>query len=292
MNVLSTPLGGRVAMVMTTHVIAGTGLGYTITKPNEFYNQASIDPNEFDFWDTLDAPNANPWDRMQRIRRTNAQIRLLSAGVMYFAGGTGAGEPPQYAVAEARSNRIRTAVRDGRQTIRIGVQRVHEKVLASDSQQATSVTDVAAAVGDIRTRLSLSITELSVILDVKRPTIYSWLRGDSQPHARNLERISFLHQISQRWYDLSGRPLRRHLRHAFDDNGTTLFGLLKKDDLDFEEIEKHLLALAELPVSPKLSSMKELAARYGFPAGPNPESEASWELESGKRFASDLEDPH
>ena len=165
--------------------------------------------------------------------------------------------------------------------------RVREQLRPLEESQTTSVTDVAAAVADIRAMLSLSITELSAILDVKRPTIYSWLRGDSQPHPRNLERIAFLHQISQRWDELSGRPLRRHLRHAFDENGTTLFSLLKSDELDFDEIDKHLLALSKLPSSQKLPSTKELSAKHGLSSEAHPDAELIRDIESGRRLTND-----
>ena len=81
--------------------------------------------------------------------------------------------------------------------------------------------------------------------------------------------------------------LRRHLRHAFDENGTTLFGLLKSDDLDFEEIEKHLLALAKLPASHKLPSIKELAAEHGLSTEAHPDAELIRDIESGRRLTHD-----
>ena len=286
MNVLDKQMAGKAAMVMTAPFVAGTGLGVTIANPSEFDDQVSVDPSEFEFWDTLDSPNANPWDRLQRIQRTNAQIRQLSASDIYFVGGTGSGELPQYSVTEARSNRFSAAVRGGRQLIHSGIDRVPE-CIRDDCQPTTLVIDVAAAVAEIRSTLSLSITELSAMLDVKRPTIYSWLRGDSLPQSRNLERIAVLHQISRRWDELSGRPLRRHLRHAFSENGTTLFGLLKRDDLAFDEIEKHLLALAKLPASQKLPSMKELAAGHGLSTEAYPDADLIRDIESGRRLTND-----
>ncbi len=266
MNAIDRPTRNRIFMVTAAPCIAATGLGVTITQPSEYEDQFSIDPGEFEFWDTLDAPDANPWSRLTRIQKTNEQIRLLSSSD-YFRGGTGSGEPPQFAVAEAQSNRIIEAGKSG-------------------SQQTTLVTDVAAAVDDIRSRLSLSVTALSAILDVKRPTIYSWLRGDAQPHAKNLERIANLHQISQRWHDLSGRAMRRQLRHAFDDRGVTLLELLKADSLDSVEIDKHLVALSKLPAS-KLVSMKEISAAHGLSTEPNPDAELIRDIESGKRFEND-----
>lgn len=287
MNVIEKPIRDRVAVVMTAPFVAGTGLGVTISRPAEYKDQASIVPGEFEFWDTLDAPNANPWNRLHRIRRTNEEIRLLSAGDIYFGGGTGSGEPPQYAVAEAQSNRIQRALRSGGKTLRSGVDRVREQIRPVTSSPSEPVTDVAAAVADIRSMLSLSITDLSSILDVKRPTIYSWLRGDAQPHAKNLERISSLHQISQSWSRLSGRPMRRHLRHAFDGQGVTLLELLKVDDLDFVEIEQHLSALSQLPASPKPAAMKDIAVAHGLPTKSNPDAELIRDIESGRRLTND-----
>ena len=264
MNVIDKPIRNKVFMVMAAPVIAGTGLGVTITQLSEYQS-----PSEFEFWDTLDTPSANPWSRLTQIQKTNEQIRLLSSG-SYFGGGTGSGELPQFTVAEAQSNRISKT----------------EQIRPIGSAQTILVTDVAAAVDDIRSTLSLSITDLSAILDVKRPTIYSWLRGDAQPHAKNLERITSLHQISQRWHNLSGRAMRRHLRHAFDDQGVTLLDLLKADNLDLVEIDKHLVALSNLPAS-KLVSMKEISAAHGLSTDPNPDAELIRDIESGKRFEND-----
>ena len=81
--------------------------------------------------------------------------------------------------------------------------------------------------------------------------------------------------------------MRRHLRYAFDDQGVTLLGLLKVDSLDLDAIDKHLVALSKLPVSPKLASMKEISAKYGLRTDPSPNSELIRDIESGRRLTND-----
>jgi len=274
----------KLAFALMVPVVPATGLGITV---QQIEHQVEESDDDSLGWDRLDYSDWSVLDRLWQIQQTNRQSRRLNYDDIYFNVGTGTSEPTDFVVAEAESTRWRRVVDQDKARIVEDSARVREQLRPFDPSQTISVTDVAAAVADIRSMLSLSITELSAILDVKRPTIYSWLRGDSQPHPRNLERISFLHQISQRWDELSGRPLRRHLRHAFDENGTTLFGLLKSDDLEFDEIEKHLLALAKLPAAKKPPSMKELSAKHGLSTEAHPDAELIRDIESGRRLAND-----
>lgn len=284
MNATLDRCNSNIALALMVPVVPATGLGITIQQIEHQVEEADYDSQG---WDRLDYSAWSVLDRLRQIQQTNQQSRRFNCDNIYFNVGTGTSEPTDFVVAEAESNRWRKALGRTKAKIVENLARGCEQLRPLDPPQTTSVTDVAAAVADIRSMLSLSITELSAILDVKRPTIYSWLRGDSQPHPRNLERIAFLHQVSQRWDELSGRPLRRHLRHAFDENGTTLFGLLQSDDLDFDEIEKHLLALAKLPASQKLPSMKELSAKHGLSTEARPDAEIIRDIESGRRLTND-----
>jgi len=273
----------KLAFALMVPVAPATGLGITVQIEHQVEESDDDSPG----WDRLDYSDWSVLDRLWQIQQTNRQSRRLNYDNIYFNVGTGTSEPTDFVVAEAESNRWRKPLVRSKARITEKLDRFREQLSPFDPSQTTLVTDVAAAVADIRSMLSLSITELSAILDVKRPTIYSWLRGDSQPHPRNLERIALLHQISQRWDELSGRPLRRHLRHAFDENGTTLFGLLKSDDLEFDEIEKHLLALAKLPAAQKPPSMKELSAKRGLSTEAHPDAELIRDIESGRRLTND-----
>ncbi|XZE55770.1 hypothetical protein SH139x_001796 [Planctomycetaceae bacterium SH139] len=284
MNATLERRNSKIALALMVPVVPATGLGITLPNSEQIVERPeSNSPG----WDRLDYSDWSVLDRLQQIRHSNRQSRRLDYDNIYFNVGTGASEPADFVVAEAESNRWRRAIDRTRATIVENMDRVREQLRPAVLPTKTSVTDVAAAVADVRSSLSLSITELSVILDVKRPTIYSWLRGDSQPHPHNLERISFLHQISQRWNELSGRPLHRQLRHAFDGNGTTLFALLKSEELDNDEIENHLLALAKLPPARKPPSMKDLSAKHGLPTKPHPDSDLVRDIESGRRLTND-----
>ncbi len=279
-----TRRNSRMMFALVVPVVPATGLGITV-QPCEHRVEESDDDSLG--WDRLDYNEWSVLDRQRLIQHTNQQSRRIVFDDIYFGVGTGTSEQTDFVVSEAQSNRWRTAFAPTKARVDENFDHVSEQLRASKPFQTKSVTDVAAAVSDIRSTLSLSITELSAILDVKRPTIYSWLRGDSQPHPSNLDRIAILHQISQRWNQLSGKQLRRHLRHAFDENGTTLFGLLKSDDLNFDEIEKHLLALVKLPASQKLPSMKELSAEYGLSIEAHPDAEIVRDIESGRRLSND-----
>ena len=275
----------RIVLALMIPAVPATGLGITVQSSEQHHVEKSEDDSPG--WDRLDYNEWSVLDRQRLIQHTNQQSRRIPFDDLYFRVGTGTSELTDFVVSEAQSNRWRTFAPRTKLKAAATFDRESERARSSKQLHTTLVTDVAAAVDDIRSALSLSITELSAILDVKRPTIYSWLRGDSQPHSINLERIAILHQISKRWNELSGRQLRRHLRHAFDKNGTTLFGLLKKDDLNMDEIENHLIALASLPSAEKLPSVRELSAELGLVTVAHPDAEIVRDIESGRRFDND-----
>ncbi len=274
-----------IVLALMIPTVPATGLGITIPSSEQQHIEKSEDDSPV--WDKRDYNEWSVLDRKRLIQHTNQQSRRISVDNLYSMVGTGTSELTGFVVSEAQSDRWSTLTSRTKMKTLAKVDRESEQVRASRLFPTTLVTDVAAAVDDIRSALSLSITELSAILDVKRPTIYSWLRGDSQPHSTNLERIAILHQVSKRWNELSGRQLRRHLRHAFDANGTTLFSLLRKDDLNMDEIENHLIALASLPSAEKLPSIKELSAELGLSTESHPDSEIVRDIESGRRFDND-----
>ncbi len=272
------------AFALMVPCVAATGLGITI---QQIEHQVEESDDDSLGWDRLDYSDWSVLDKLRQIQQANQQSRRFTYDNIYFNVATGTSERIDFVVAEAQSNRWRKAFDRTKAKTVENSDRVGGQLRPREPSPITSITDVPAAVADIRSVLLNSITELSAILDVKRPTIYSWLRGDSHPHPRNLERIASLHQISQRWSELSGRPLRRHLRHAFDENGTTLFSLLKSDELDFDEIEKHLLAIAKLPSSQRLPSTKELSAKHGLSTETHPDAELIRDIESGRRLTND-----
>ena len=268
----------RNAKMALAIMVPATGLGVTFPCQAE-----TTQSEECATWDTLDSPAWNALARLHRVRETNLHNRIYSDLGFYLTGGTGSGEPAEFVVTEAESNRFSKAVRLAKEA---GLDALGRMGDASDLGPQY-LTDVPAIVAHIRTELSLSITDLATMLDVQRPTIYAWLRGDSQPQQRNIDRLKFLYRVSNRWAKLAGRPLGRQLRHAFGENGKSLFELLKDEAPDFEEIANHLAALAKLPPPKRLSSMKELAEKHGLRTEPHQDAELVRDIESGQRLTDD-----
>lgn len=92
----------------------------------------------------------------------------------------------------------------------------------------------------IRRFLSLNITDLAKVLRVGRPTVYSWLKEESVPHASNLERIALIHGIAKHWRSISSIPVG-DLLVARTDTGATLLELLSQDTLDQHGLRHALL---------------------------------------------------
>lgn len=256
-------LSGRAAIVLAT------GLGYANLLANQDL-QAPMTST----WDDLGSSSHPLIGRNQLIDATNANNRLLSG--LSFWEGTSPLETCNYEVAEAKSY-TGAKYRGANQS---------DELLAG---HLLRVFDVPAQVDFVSQRLSLSVTELAAILDVKRPTIYAWRRGEASPQEKNVKRLALLVQIAKHWVELSDEPLYRRLRHAFDTDGRTLFGMLKSERLDMREIKKHLQKLASLPTSRPVS-MRELAGSNALSNDDRADTELAWESGTSKQFGSDLKD--
>lgn len=95
-----------------------------------------------------------------------------------------------------------------------------------------------------RSLLGVSITDLAELLDVARPTVYSWMQG-TEPRDEHLERIQRLERQARdiEAYRLAGlgRLLKRPL-----SGGQTLLDLIKSDQpVDVAMAELHSVARQE-----------------------------------------------
>ena len=79
-------------------------------------------------------------------------------------------------------------------------------------------TAVTVLLTELQEHFALNISELSAVLQVSRPTMYSWIRGDAEPRGRSLQRIDLLNTLVKRWNAISsqsiasvlkGRPIER-----------------------------------------------------------------------------------
>ncbi|WP_158076022.1 helix-turn-helix domain-containing protein [Thioalkalivibrio halophilus] len=138
---------------------------------------------------------------------------------------------------------------------------------------ANEARDASRVLAALRESLGLSITGLARAFDVSRPTIYAWMKGETEPRSELWLRLREMEQLASRAqrYSLS-RPARLVRRPALD--GTSLLERLQAG----QEIgEEHLQALADLSRDEETKRAKprggaerpaeDVAAEYGRPTG-------------------------
>jgi len=116
----------------------------------------------------------------------------------------------------------------------------------------------------IRRYLSLNISDLATTLRVARPTVYAWLRGESEPHGPNLARIQSLYSIGRDWRARSDRPVGPFLKTLTSD-GSTLFNQLSEEDLDLTNIYKAFEQIrSSMSSASNRQSISEMARSRGL----------------------------
>ncbi|WP_019625760.1 helix-turn-helix transcriptional regulator [Thioalkalivibrio sp. ALJT] len=138
---------------------------------------------------------------------------------------------------------------------------------------ANEAPDAPRVLAALRESLGLSITDLARVFDVSRPTIYAWMKGETEPRAELWPRLREMEQLASlaQQYSLS-RPARLVRRPALD--GTSLLERLQAG----QEIgEEHLQALADLsryeetqrakPRGGAARPAEDVAAEYARPTG-------------------------
>jgi hypothetical protein len=135
----------------------------------------------------------------------------------------------------------------------------------------------------IKSDLSFNITELAELLDVERPTLYSWLAEKSLPHPINRDRLGTLFMVALAWRKLSKQPLGILRRHFFE-SGKSLLDLMKLNPLPLSEVKARLMILNEMALERTIKRRptgQELAKKYGIKTKSDPKE---WDLISGKRI--------
>lgn len=120
-------------------------------------------------------------------------------------------------------------------------------VYAVDHVQQESVdfaANVQEKIAGIRHYLSLNTTELASVLQVKRPTVYSWTAGAASLHGKHRARLDQVYEIARDWRALSTRPLGEVMRERIA-GGAALIDLLSADHLDQVAISRALLRARE-----------------------------------------------
>jgi hypothetical protein len=64
----------------------------------------------------------------------------------------------------------------------------------------------------LQEQFAFNISELSAVLQVSRPTVYSWIRGDVEPRGGSLQRIDLLNTLVKQWNAISSRSIASVLK--------------------------------------------------------------------------------
>ena len=155
---------------------------------------------------------------------------------------------------------------------------------------------VFSAIGEqiaaIKSSLSLQVKELAEILGVERPTIYSWINRCNTPRPASREKLHVLHRLAQQWNRLATAPLGSAL-HEADEDGATVFHLLRNPLLPESLLRKRLNALAQTRKSieqeasstrPK-ATLRDLAKKHGIDIERVADQQEELDLETGKRIS-------
>ncbi len=136
--------------------------------------------------------------------------------------------------------------------------------------QVRTVGDQVAA---IKSSFGLSVSQLADVLNVKRPTIYSWLHAEKGPNAlrtANKERLSILCRLAEEWNRRSTTPPGA-LLNANVVGEASLLNLLSVATLSDVAINKAFDALVERMRGTKeadKSSFGDQMRKKGFAEAP------------------------
>jgi hypothetical protein len=135
----------------------------------------------------------------------------------------------------------------------------------------------------IRSRLSLSITDLAAALEVKRPTIYSWIEGSAEPKQKRVGMIQSLHRVAERWASLSTQPVGVLLTRV-DDQGLSLRDRIRRREFDaaFSWLATLAAARSTVGAPATRSKLRGLLLKHGLDHAPN--NRHAIDAESGKRI--------
>jgi transcriptional regulator with XRE-family HTH domain len=138
----------------------------------------------------------------------------------------------------------------------------------------------------------MSITELARVIGVERPTIYAWMRAESEPHEANYRRLARVAALARKYGRFS--PLGARVRRPGAD-GTSLVDLLAEEPLPEERIEQRLLSEwtdmrlegGRRAVVPAIRSARDAAIALGIPAARGSLGQAAVDQLTGQPIGED-----
>ncbi|MGD9152860.1 MAG: hypothetical protein PVG30_04285 [Gammaproteobacteria bacterium] len=98
----------------------------------------------------------------------------------------------------------------------------------------------------LRKYIGFNISEIAIILGVKRPTIYEWLEAEN-PKLResNRKRLDEIYDICERWAKTNLGRIDAYIRKAIID-GKSLFDLLACEKINYALVNKAFVLLEQI----------------------------------------------
>jgi DNA-binding transcriptional regulator YiaG len=128
---------------------------------------------------------------------------------------------------------------------------------------AIEAASLRALLGEIRSNFQLNATELALILDVSRPTLYSWSSEKSKPRPSHIRRLKALREASVYWREMIGDRTDT-VAQRFDDK-EQLVELLSAPTLSITTALPRLVNIAKTRVAvPRTASLADRLKELGF----------------------------
>jgi DNA-binding transcriptional regulator YiaG len=105
-------------------------------------------------------------------------------------------------------------------------------IQTENGQQATAPITVPQKLESIREAFGLSTSALADVLAVSRPTIYQWIKGQSEPSGENRARLERVSLLAAKWRDSFPGMSMDHWLTDNEPGEPSLLDLLKAEDQD------------------------------------------------------------
>ena len=99
-----------------------------------------------------------------------------------------------------------------------------------DVLRPETTISIPRLIAQIRLSLSLQIKQLAEVLAVERPTVYAWIKEQSEPRPQKRIRLKQLYQLAKLWDELADEPLGKALTDVASD-GLSILELLKQSEI-------------------------------------------------------------
>ncbi len=112
----------------------------------------------------------------------------------------------------------------------------------------------------IRHYFGLSVSDLARILRVGRPTVYSWMREQSLPNRKHVERVESLASLAEAWRLASRHPIGPQLRSRVKGSKSLL------EHMSEEELDEQAMRRTFTTIKARLEQQQVRAIRDQSPA--------------------------